>query len=67
MFFVSELSEAVKAQKSDKDGKVIEEVIIPKGTKISIQDMGDSAEVLAPIEYAGLTFASENINNDLRK
>lgn len=66
MFLVSELSEAIKAQKFDKDGNVIEEVIIPKGTKISIQDMGDSAEVLAPIEYAGLIFASGNINEDLK-
>jgi hypothetical protein len=67
MFLESELSESVKAQKTDKDGKVIEEVTIPKGTKISIQDMGDSSEVLAPLEYAGLTFASGNINPDLKK
>jgi hypothetical protein len=62
MFFVTELSEAVKAQKYDKDGKVTGEVIIPKGTKISIQDTGDNAEVLAPVEYSGLMFKSGNIN-----
>jgi hypothetical protein len=67
MFFVSEIADAIKAQKTDKDGKVIEEVIIPKGTKISIQDMGDNAEVLAPLEYAGFTFNSKNINEDLKK
>ncbi len=67
MFFVSELSEAVKAQKFDKDGRVTEEIIVPKGTKISIQDTGGSAEILAPVEYAGLVINSANINPDLKQ
>ena len=67
MFFVSELPEDIKAQKFGKDGELIGVVIIPKGTKISIQDTGEKAQVLAPTEYAGYIFASGNINKDLYK
>lgn len=56
MYTTSEVLEDIKAQRFDENDTVIEEVIIPKGTKITILDMGDCAEVLAPEEYKGLMF-----------
>jgi hypothetical protein len=56
MYTTTEVIEDIKAQRFDEKGNLIEEVIIPKGTKITIIDMGDCAEVIAPEKYKGLMF-----------
>lgn len=63
MYSEIELTEDLVAQRFDEDDNLIENVIIPKGTKIRILDMGDCAEILSPDEYKGLMFAEEDFDD----
>lgn len=56
MYSTDEVLEDIVAQRFDDDGNLLEKVIIPKGTTITIIDIGDCAEVLEPEEYKGLMF-----------
>ena len=56
MYTTTEVIEDIIAQRFDEDGVLIEEVTIPIGTKITILDMGDCAEIVSPDKYKGLTF-----------
>lgn len=56
MYTTTEVIEDIIAQRFDEGGTLIEEVTIPKGTKITILDMGDCAQIISPDKYKGLTF-----------
>lgn len=59
MYTVVELDKDLVTQRFDENANLIENVTIPKGTKIRVLDMGDAAEVLEPDEYKGLMFLNE--------
>ncbi|HHW31602.1 MAG TPA: hypothetical protein GXX20_08020 [Clostridiaceae bacterium] len=56
MYTTTEVMEDILAQRFDDNGNLVEEVTIPKGTKITIIDMGDCAEIISPDKYKGLMF-----------
>jgi hypothetical protein len=63
MYTKFELDEDLIAQRFDDNEQLVENVTIPKGTKLRILDMGDCAEVLEPEEYKGLMFLHEELKD----
>lgn len=60
MYRKTETIEDILAQRFDDDGELLDEILIPAGTELTVQDMGDCVEIIAPDEYSGLMFTDDD-------